>query len=424
MNYLNNTIFTNYALHKLANNLANPDYLYSPYQFISIKIGDGDNTLNLDKESLSKTLYTLNINNIKITSNTITFTCEIPAEIKDINITEIGLFDKSENGEKLFSYSRVNTIKPSEIGYELVVELNISLKTVNYYPEKIKLRIIEDNYITKEMLNNLKNVFLYVETNLERIIDFNSHEIGLYKEQSFYDFEKNINNILNNYSYANKYFNLYIKYKNNLKNSFFIEDKNFLNYIVKDLVTNTAKINIYLNLLESFGDNINFASPTTLTFTVKLGEILKDKQTPILNKIQNGSIYFNIYIENNKLIFLLQGTDGSYNFSFDLDDSLLPMCEDNYNTYTISFNGDFINPNCNLYLNGTKKSIVQNTDGLESILDYSGYSLKNYYISNDEISIAPDIKFRNILFINKYISDQEAHDLYILQKEFNLESSS
>ena len=102
-NYLYNTVFTNYALRKLANDLANPSYAYSPYNLIVVKIGDGDNTIDLDRKNLSRTICALNITDVKVTNTYVTFTCEIPEEVEGVNITEIGLFDIIDCQEKLFT---------------------------------------------------------------------------------------------------------------------------------------------------------------------------------------------------------------------------------------------------------------------------------------------------------------------------------
>lgn len=425
MEYLYNTLYTNYAFKKLANNLANPFYTYSPYELFTIKVGDGDNSIDLDKTSLSRALVDLNITSVKTTSNTIIFTCEIPEDIKDINITEIGLFDRVDGVERLFSYSRVDAVKPAELGFELVVEINLALRTINYFPEKIKIRVSKYDYTTKEMLFNLKNMFEYIETNLERIIDFNSTEVGLNKEQVFYEEEERIEDIITNYSCTCKYFNLHNLFSSNLKNCFFIKNNiRKLSYTLTDLVVDSAFIKIYLNTLISSGDSISFNGGTTLSFTAKIGVLLEGKETPILNKIDGETTYFKIGIEKTSLNFLLKGSDRNYTFSLPLTENELPYYLENFNTYTITFNGDPKNPESHLYINGKELDIIESGIELGEITDFSRCPLKNYITDGDNIVVGEDIQFKNIVFLNKIISEKDIFNLYLAQKEPNLEVAS
>ena len=57
--FLDNTIYTNYALNKISRNIAGD---FENFNFLTIKIGSGDNSLDTSRTDLSTLLYSLKIN--------------------------------------------------------------------------------------------------------------------------------------------------------------------------------------------------------------------------------------------------------------------------------------------------------------------------------------------------------------------------
>ena len=100
--YLDNTVYTNHALRKICENLIGE---YENFNFLKVKVGSGDNTLSQDRKDLSIPLYTLRINDVTYKDGIVTIICEIPPELADVPITEIGLFDTVMGVDYLFSYS-------------------------------------------------------------------------------------------------------------------------------------------------------------------------------------------------------------------------------------------------------------------------------------------------------------------------------
>lgn len=415
--YKYNTLFTNYAFNKLAKNLVNDGtstYAYSPYNFLTIKIGNGNNFTDLDKASLSRTLYTLNITDIKVSAGSITFTCEIPEDLEDIEITEIGLFDTINGKDNLFSYSRVQAVKPKDLGYKLVVEINLTLRTVNFYPNLINIVMTPKEFIVRKDLNDLRDAFLWMETNLERIIDFNSEETGKNLAQIYYNQEKKINNSLANFIYSNKYFNLLNKFSHNLKNVFFIKDEPALSFTVRDIADDIASLEVFSGKITSSGDNVQFNSGSTLSFTAELGNFTEG--ITLLNKESTDDFYFTLRVFESILEFTLNAEPRNITFRYNLTEQELNLLKTSYNTFTVSFNGVISAPIVYMYLNGKLLEGEQDSSPIESVVDKSPYSLRNYNVKG--ASETP-IDLTSIIFLDRAITDDEAYFLYMSQKVRN-----
>ena len=59
--FLDNTIYTDYALNKICQNLGGE---ISNFNFVKVKVGSGDNTLSQDRQDLSVLLYSLVIQDL------------------------------------------------------------------------------------------------------------------------------------------------------------------------------------------------------------------------------------------------------------------------------------------------------------------------------------------------------------------------
>lgn len=406
-NFLYDTIFTNYASSKLANKLAGSA---SPLNLIVIKIGDGDNTLSVNKSSLSSAMYTLNVTDAVVSDNSVIFTAEIPEAIKGIKITEIGLFDVSDGRERLFSYSKVDAVKPEDLGYQLVVELNLTLRTVNFNPELLHVQVTESESATKRDYSALEDTFLYIETNLERIIDYNTTEIGKFLPQVIYKNEQALSEILKGSSFASRYFNILNMFGSQVKDCYFISDENFLYYSINDMANSNAYVDIYSNQIKTYGDFINFSGQNTLAFTVKLGK--NEINVPIINKISDDEIqdpYFTFNLINGEYLeFKLYG-DEIYSFKCYLSIQELINIQENYNTYTIVLNSMGA-PSANFYINDELMTIDETSARME-VPDNSGYPLRNFVIDDGITKIGQNLAIKNIVYLSRLISDLDVHVL-------------
>jgi hypothetical protein len=206
--FLDNTIYTNHALNKICRNLIGN---YEDFNFLKIKIGSGDNTLDVEKTDISSPLYTLDINEVTYKDGVITIICQIPPELADVPITEIGLFDTVLGNDYLFSYSKVGIIKPENLDYELTIVLNLGPRTIDF-PGINEYYIPIQKYAVKGALNGLADTWKYVSGRLEHMIKSNAEKLNKNIAQKGYVKQLALNEILKDSTYTNLYYSLFGRY--------------------------------------------------------------------------------------------------------------------------------------------------------------------------------------------------------------------
>lgn len=370
--FLDNTIYTNYALNKICENLAEQ---ISNFNFIKVKVGSGDNTLSQDRKDLSVLLYSLVIQDLVYNQEKgiITIICEIPPELADVPITEIGLFDTILGFDHLFSYSKVDIVKPSDIGYELTIVLNLGPKTIDF-PGITRFKIAEEEYATVSSLSNFSDTYLYVTTNLERVVRSNADVIGKNMAEIAYIREKRQANTLRNVMFANLYYSLLTKLEGQITDLFFIHEPDYLSYDIVNFTNKDSFLSTYYSLWQSNKDFLSLnKGATSIIFVSKFDDL--GKESTVFNKKNETDFYFSVDIKQNSEPYLLYNNNNvstyqSTNFSelvvtiYGLDDVIelryvFDMVNSgNYvnqsNTYILTFNGDLNNPEFHFYVNGVE----------------------------------------------------------------------
>lgn len=363
--FLDNTIYTNYALRKICENLVDN---YSNFNFIKVKIGSGDNTLSLDREDLTTLLYSLVITTTYYEDGVLTIECQIPPELADVPITEIGLFDTVMGVDYLFSYSKVEVTKPSDIGYELTIVLNLGPKTIDFPGVNI-FEIPEYEYVTQSTLDTFTDMFVYVDTNLERVIHSNAEEIGYNMAEVAYERELSIAETHRNTCFSNAYYSLYDRFDEDIADMYFLHEPKFLSYDVINYANGEGYLEVYNRLFESHNDTITFSSGAyTLLVTMKLADTTVE--SAILNKRSENQLYFSwelgktdevykigsdktrFYNNYTTLNFKLFAGSSAYEVTYVLDPSDLGQYMTNYKTYALVFNGSLTNPSFQLFFDG------------------------------------------------------------------------
>lgn len=386
--FLDNTIYTDYALNKICENLVDN---ISNFNFVKVKIGSGDNTLSEERTDLSTLLYSLVIQDIQFdqSKGVLTIMCELPPELAEVPITEIGLFDTIMGFDHLFSYSKVNIVKPSDIGYELTIVLNLGPRTIDF-PGINEFIIPEEQYATVEALDNFTDTFIYITTNLERAIRSNAEEVGRNMAEISYQREKNWLNILSNANYANLYYSLYTIFSTKLSDTFFIQEPNYLSYRICNLHDSSSFLDTYNKIWKSNKDNITFHDgPMTLLFMSKFDDL--NKESTIFNKKGDVDLYFSFDIKQNsepyllykganeeplyqegifdELVVTLYGLSDVYEIRYVFDMSNMGMYTTQSMPYALSFNGDFANPDIHFYFNGKEPELYNKPTEIEPSLD-------------------------------------------------------
>lgn len=386
--FLDNTIYTDYALNKICENLVEE---ISNFNFIKVKVGSGDNTLSEERTDLSTLLYSLIIQDIQFdqTQGVLTIMCELPPELAEVPITEIGLFDTVMGFDHLFSYSKVNIVKPADIGYELTIVLNLGPRTIDF-PGINEFIIPEDQYATAESLNKFTDMFIYVTTNLERAVRSNAEEVGRNMAEVSYQRGREWLNYLLNSNYANLYYSLLTTFSKDLSDTFFIYEPNFLSYNICNLQDDKSFLETYNKLWKSNKDNITLHNgPMTLMFMAKFEDL--NKESTIINKKGDVDLYFSFDIKQNsepyllyngpedeptyqeaifnELVITFYSLSDVYEIRYVFDMSNMGLYTNQSMPYALSFNGDFANPDIHFYFNGKEPELYNKPTEIESSLD-------------------------------------------------------
>ena len=368
--FLDNTIYTDYALNKICQNLGGE---ISNFNFVKVKVGSGDNTLSQDRQDLSVLLYSLVIQDLVYNKEEgiITIICEIPPELADVPITEIGLFDTVLGFDHLFSYSKVDIIKPSDLGYELTIVLNLGPKTIDF-PGVTRFKVEGGDYVTISAITDFTDTYLYVTTNLERVVRSNADMIGKNMAEIAYIREKRDINTLRNVTFANMYYSLFAKYGAQISDMFFIHEPDYLSYDIVNFVNKNSYLSTYDKLWYSNRDYLTLNNgPTSLVFVSKFDDL--NTPSTVFNKKSETDFYFSVDIkkniepllmyekdgvttyqtaEFNELVFTIYGLDDviEQRYVFDMLNS--GKYTNQHVPYIITFNGDLNNPEFHLYVDG------------------------------------------------------------------------
>jgi hypothetical protein len=365
--FLDDTIYTDYALNKICENLAEN---ISNFNFIKVKVGSGDSSLYQSREDLSMTLYSLVVQDTSYDEDEgiLTIKCEFPPELTDVTITEIGLFDTVLGYDHLFSYSKVNITKPSDIGYELTIVLNLGPRTIDF-PGITSFYIPENEYATVEVLDDFNDTFIFISTNLERAVRSNAGEIGRNMAEVAYRREKDIRNTLRNNAYAGFYYSCYNKFRDVLGDVFFVHEPNYLSYDICNFTDSDSYLEAYYDTWQANKDSISWHNgPATLLLMAKLNDLTTE--STVINKKNSSDLYFSIDVkkntetyaknsttgefytaEYNELVITFYGMSDIFEMRYIFDMNNVGQYVNQSMPYVISFNGDFTNPDIHFYFN-------------------------------------------------------------------------
>lgn len=391
--FLDNTIYTDYALHKICENLAEN---ISNFNFIKVKVGSGDNTLYQSRTDLDTLLYSLVVQNTSYDqeNGVLTIKCELPQELADVTITEIGLFDTVMGFDHLFSYSKVNIVKPSDIGYELTIVLNLGPRTIDF-PGLTEFYIPKYEYATAKTLNDFTDTFIFVSTNLERAIRSNAGEIGRNMAEVAYKRQKSIREALRNTAYASLYYSFYNKFRESLGDVFFIHEPDYLSYDICNYTDTNSYLESYHKIWQANKDNVTWhKGPTTLLILAKLADL--NIPSTLINKKNDRDLYFSMDIqkrtepfmcymgangleyataEYNELVITFYGLDDIYEMRYVFDMRNTGQYINQPMPYAITFNGDFGSPDIHFYFNNEEPVIFNKPTVVEPTIEEQAHIL-------------------------------------------------
>ena len=181
----------NFAI--LENNVLNysPSTGY-PISFTKILVSDGEFPLSNSSAAISDHIYEYEINEVNRSGNTVLLTSQIGEEA-NIIIKEIGLYAETDEGEILFSnITGLNITTGEGVPYDLVLTINTTLSFVNVigFPDVGSIIAEDPVYCTYKDFKTVKDLTLYILTNLERLIVLNATNIGYNRAQVFYRLQR------------------------------------------------------------------------------------------------------------------------------------------------------------------------------------------------------------------------------------------
>lgn len=420
-NFINNCIFTKYGFARINSRLI--DDLSTDFNFSKIKIGNSDITLDENLTDLTSTVYEIIVENIEKVNGTVKITATIPDTVKGFNIRQLGLYETINDVDYLFAYASVNTIKPDNLDYELFMEIDFNLAVRNLYPTLPEISVTDYNYanITEKDISTYN--LLYVSINLERCIYGNATKLGYNKAQIYYLKELSNKYIQNNYNNISKFIKLlnYINSSDILGSYYFNKTFNEI-YKINDLKNDDSYLDSSNKLFTSANDGIIFNdSAFSINAKLKINSI--DNDFTIFNKVDDRSSkrYFSFDFEDNNLKFTIYSVGGEFSIYHEVNAFNLRKILNKDNNYTFMYNGDSLNPQIKLYINGEEESVIEEDisfDGLnESVNDVTFKNYKYSEITGDEEKVG-DIDYGSILFINRELTENEI--LYIKNLNNNI----
>ena len=171
--------------------------VYSPstnltFNFTNVLIGDGTYPLTDSSTETFGHVYKCLVHEIKRTENNVLLTAQITGSTY-LNIRELALYCESDGNSFIFSkISNIALDKREDLGYDLIIHVNLDLNVVNVnaLPEVL---IKGETYSKFSSLTEIKQVYNYMVTNLERCIRLNALGVGKYlAKRKFKSIEKQL----------------------------------------------------------------------------------------------------------------------------------------------------------------------------------------------------------------------------------------
>ena len=211
--FIQNTIFTDYALNKIneylyhnielhentlvdktEDNLEfNPETSVNsvventetpplPFNFTKVIISDQFSALTTDTKKLANEVYELPVTKVEMTSDSIfTIHSSISADIIDLKIWQLGIYETIDGEDKLFAFGNLDTYKPNT-DYELIINLEFNLETLQFYKGKLNLEIREPEHVSIAEGQKVSYTFADVSEYLKFTISRNKEALIGYRD--------------------------------------------------------------------------------------------------------------------------------------------------------------------------------------------------------------------------------------------------
>lgn len=175
------------------------ELIYTPssgtfWTFSKILVSDGEFKLTDNSIPLVDHIFEFPVKTITTSGNTTLVTTEIN-ENSNLNIRDIGLYIDTPSGQVLFgSIGELNIKKAKDVTYELIFTVNTTFNIVNAvgFPAENGIVVGDPEYVRLSDMKTIKEINLYVLTNLERIIRENAEYLGYNTPQNNYRLQQQL----------------------------------------------------------------------------------------------------------------------------------------------------------------------------------------------------------------------------------------
>lgn len=352
------------------------------FNFTKILVGDGTIPLTDTSVPVLNHVYSFGISEIKRTGNVITLKSEIDETSYLINISELALFIKTEEGKETI-FAKVENLainKTSELDYTLIFKIDLSLSVVNTIalPEIV---VRDSDIVSLSDIYNAEKVYTNVVTDMERAIANNATLIGYNEVMAANDVLKNINACQGNFSAARAYINIRNDISSaNVADFYSFSDFPFVysTFYSKNLSgTPYSTIRVTEGMVTGQRDNIDFSNP--LGFSLCIGVTMNDVSNKLIVAKINESedAYFSLEVKDFSVIFKLTLMDSSVYISKIFDVSELQDISIYKYLITITCDNSGNTPVLSMYCGDTLVSQVQ-ASSKNYITDTGYYRLTNY----------------------------------------------
>lgn len=438
--FIQNTIFTDYALNKIneylyhnielhENTLVNktednlefnPETSVNsvienteapplPFNFTKVIISDQFSALTTDTKKLANEVYELPVTKVEMTSDSIfTIHSSISADIIDLKIWQLGIYETIDGEDKLFAFGNLDTYKPNT-DYELIINLEFNLETLQFYKGKLNLEIREPEHVSIAEGQKVSYTFADVSEYLKFTISRNKEALigdrdGFYPIQESFNEEKTNKNINKCFMDVWEYNNaLNSKFGEYLNDTFMFQDENILDCTISNLHNDGSKLTVVNGEFESNSDTIKFGKNGGTLMLV--GKYINDSGI-ILNKVNKTTKEYNFKIEmlGNALTITINGGIDSY-LKYTLEINNIEKIYKNEMSYIITSD----NSSIYCYINGElQEGIIERHNFVSPV------SGEDMIISNSisDSSVYSKLqKTNSIYFFNKYFNTGEVKEL-------------
>ena len=270
-----NINLTSFALYQ------NERILYTPsaknsFKFTKIMVADSTNPLTDTSTPALNHVYECPVTEISRTENNVLLTTTIP-EGAFLNIAQLGLYYTDDNGIHLFStIGGLAVKKTNDLIYNLIIHVKLDINVVNTVamPEIV---IKEKPYTNFSKFLTVKQVYVYITENMERMIKLNALGKGSYTDGAMTEHKP----VGVGYNKAQVYYRL--------QSDLALWEDNFV------ATNNYAKVKTkFTPYTTEYFDSVNI---------VKVGDVYLDEKTGLLSTLsENNYAYtqlFPLSINNN-----------------------------------------------------------------------------------------------------------------------------